>query len=98
MTLSSDDGCPLHCPDCIFVQKNFIPRQVRHSPTVGRYLVAARDIEPLELVLWDRWVANCLTIVPSVLFIVTLLCYSLVSLSSVTISINRHRRESGTRE
>ena len=37
----------------------FIPRQVRHSPTVGRYLVAARDIEPLELVLWDRWVANC---------------------------------------
>ena len=23
---------------------------------MGRYLVAARDIEPLELVLWDRWV------------------------------------------
>ena len=46
-------------PDCIFVPNLFSPRQVRHSPTVGRYLVAARDIEPLELVLWDRWVANC---------------------------------------
>ena len=27
--------------------------QVRYSPSVGRYLVAARDIRPLELVLWD---------------------------------------------
>ena len=27
--------------------------QVRFSPEVGRYLVAARDIKPLELVLWD---------------------------------------------
>ena len=30
----------------------FCGGQVRHSPTVGRYLVAARDIEPLELVMW----------------------------------------------
>ena len=28
--------------------------QVEHSSTVGRYLVAARDIQPLELVLWDK--------------------------------------------
>ena len=28
--------------------------QVCHSPEVGRYLVASRDIKPLELVLWDR--------------------------------------------
>ena len=34
--------------------KCILSAQVRHSPTVGRYLVAARDIEPLELVLWDR--------------------------------------------
>ena len=27
--------------------------QVMFSPEVGRYLVAARDIKPLELVLWD---------------------------------------------
>ena len=26
---------------------------MRYSPSVGRYLVAARDIRPLELVLWD---------------------------------------------
>ena len=38
--------------------KYLLPDQVRHSPTVGRYLVAARDIEPLELVLWDRWVGG----------------------------------------
>ena len=28
--------------------------QVQHSPTVGRFLVASRDIQPLELVLWDK--------------------------------------------
>ena len=27
--------------------------QVSYSPDVGRYLVAARDIKPLELVIWD---------------------------------------------
>ena len=31
---------------------NQIP-QVSYSPDVGRYLVAARDIKPLELVIWD---------------------------------------------
>ena len=28
--------------------------QVEYAEGVGRYLVAARDIAPLELVLWDK--------------------------------------------
>jgi len=34
--------------------KYCLPFKVCHSPEVGRYLVASRDIKPLELVLWDR--------------------------------------------
>lgn len=30
-----------------------LPFKVAYSPQVGRYLVASRDIKPLELVLWD---------------------------------------------
>ena len=30
-----------------------LPFRVAYSDTVGRYLVASRDIKPLELVLWD---------------------------------------------
>ena len=30
-----------------------LPFKVAYSPDVGRYLVASRDIKPLELVLWD---------------------------------------------
>ena len=35
-----------------------LPFRVAFSDTVGRYLVASRDIKPLELVLWDTAAAT----------------------------------------
>ena len=44
----SEDHLKIHRPG-----QYCLPFKVTYSPQVGRYLVASRDIKPLELVLWD---------------------------------------------
>eukprot|EP00092_Neocalanus_flemingeri_P000627 GFUD01000669.1.p1 GENE.GFUD01000669.1~~GFUD01000669.1.p1 ORF type:complete len:821 (+),score=251.36 GFUD01000669.1:11-2473(+) len=50
----STPACSSYCLSKHSYQGSCLPFRVEHSPSLGRYLVATRDIEPLELVISEQ--------------------------------------------
>ena len=50
----STPACSSYCLSKHSYQGSCLPFRVEHSPNVGRFLVASRDIEPLELVIAEQ--------------------------------------------